>query len=408
MKRYNNNGKSVWAQNRQDSYPVYRFGGRPPVGGRRDGGGNYRPPGEDSDMEGRPSDETHQEDRVSSKLDRVLEKLGQLDVWKEEADRKFDILVPALTRDGDMAIGVDEGDDPPWDDNRRRRPMEKGFHPRNPNLDFRDGLPEEKARREERGRTGPNWGFQGDRQQNFNRPAMCWDLPQRYKSHIANYEKPQRVKMQPPRFNRSDVTNWVSRVQYYFDHVMMPDAERLHYAVMLFDLPAAEWVFNYCANNEFVMWQDFMEDVRHRFDRQSFKNYYGLLAKLTQTGTVLEYHDTFEKYLNRGKGVPESDLFTLFVAGLKPDIQECLQLHRSHQTAPPTGLRQPWQNRESRGQRGSPLLTSILSPHRVLSQRRASRVGVRSSHARRLYGSPRQRSQNDLGWDFAGTAPKSG
>lgn len=68
---------------------------------------------------------------------------------------------------------------------------------------------------------------------------------------------------------------------------------------MLFDQPTAEWVFNYCANNEFVAWQEFLWDVRHRFDRQSFKNFYGLLAKLTQTGTILEYHDTFEKYLNR-------------------------------------------------------------------------------------------------------------
>ena len=59
---------------------------------------------------------------------------------------------------------------------------------------------------------------------------------------------------------------------------------------------------------------------------QSFKNYYGLIAKLTQTGTILEYHDTFEKYLNRG--IPESELFTLFVAGLNPDMQECLRLLR--------------------------------------------------------------------------------
>lgn len=110
-------------------------------------------------------------------------------------------------------------------------------------------------------------------------------------------------------------------VQYYFNHLMMPEAQRLHYAVMLFDQPAAEWVFNYCANNEFVTWQEFLEDVHHRFDRRSFQKNFGLLAKLTQTGTLLDYHDTFEKYLNRVQGVLESVLFTLFVAGLKPDIQ---------------------------------------------------------------------------------------
>ena len=49
---------------------------------------------------------------------------------------------------------------------------------------------------------------------------------------------------------------------------------------------------------------------------------------LTQTRSVLGYHDTFEKYLNRVKGVSESDLFTLFVTGLKQDMQERLRLHR--------------------------------------------------------------------------------
>ena len=72
--------------------------------------------------------------------------------------------------------------------------------------------------------------------------------------------------MQPSRFDGSNASNWVSKVQYYFDHLMMPEAQRLHYAVMLFDSPAAECVFNYCANTNFVTWQDFLEDVRHRFE----------------------------------------------------------------------------------------------------------------------------------------------
>lgn len=132
---------------------------------------------------------------------------------------------------------------------------------------------------------------------------------------MAGHDKQQDVKMKPPRFDGRDATNWVSRVQYYFDHLMMPYAQRLHYAVMLFDPPASEWVFNYLGNNDFVTWSEFLEDVRHRFERQTFKDYFGLIAKLTQTGTVLEYHDTFERYLNRVQGVPESKLFTLFFFG---------------------------------------------------------------------------------------------
>ncbi|XP_042045733.1 uncharacterized protein LOC121799030 [Salvia splendens] len=142
--------------------------------------------------------------------------------------------------------------------------------------------------------------------------------------------------MAAPRFDGSDATNWVSRVQYYFNHLMMPDAQRLHYA-------------------------EFLEDIRHRF---------GLIAKLTQTGSVVEYHDTFEKYLNRVQGIPERQLFTLFVAGLKPDMQERLRLHRPSSLAAAMALtleladshgdrqqhqqnsRRPWQARETRIQAG--------------------------------------------------------
>ena len=171
--------------------------------------------------------------------------------------------------------------------------------------------------------------------------------------------------MQPPRFDGSDATNWISRVEYYFNHLLMPDAHRLHYAVMLCDPPAADWVFNYSANNDFVTWQEFLEDVRHRFEPQSFQNYFGLIAKLVQTGSVAEYHDTFEKYLNQIQGIPESELFTLFVAGLKPDMQERVKLHRPSSLAAAMALslelattqpaqsanttRRQWQQRETRG-----------------------------------------------------------
>lgn len=65
---------------------------------------------------------------------------------------------------------------------------------------------------------------------------------------------------------------------------------------------------------------DFLEDVRHRFEPQSFTNSIGPLSKLVQTGTVAEYHATFERLLNRMDGLPESALIPMFIAGLKEPI----------------------------------------------------------------------------------------
>lgn len=69
-----------------------------------------------------------------------------------------------------------------------------------------------------------------------------------------------------------------------------------------------------------------MEDVRHRFDPQSFRSYTCLIAKLVQTGTIAEYHETFERYLNRVEDLSERSLIPIFIAGLKQSIQEKVEL----------------------------------------------------------------------------------
>ncbi|XP_042051252.1 uncharacterized protein LOC121796474 [Salvia splendens] len=127
--------------------------------------------------------------------------------------------------------------------------------------------------------------------------------------------------MKPPRFNGMDAPSWISRVQFYFDHLMLPVDQRLHYVVMLFDPPAADWIFNYQANNHCVLWPDFLEDVRRRFDPLCFQNFIGLIAKLTQTGSLADYNNQFESMLNRVRGVPESTLVPIYVEGLQQPVK---------------------------------------------------------------------------------------
>ncbi|XP_047979333.1 uncharacterized protein LOC125221252 [Salvia hispanica] len=184
------------------------------------------------------------------------------------------------------------------------------------------------------GRRRDNWDPPPYRQDDWGdddgydeRALTCWDPPLRRN----RYDRPsddhsKGVKMDAPHFDGSDAPNWISRVQYYFDHKRIPEAERLHYVVMLFDPPASEWIFNYRANNGFVTWHNFLEDVRYRFDPQSFRNYTGLIAKLVQTTTVADYHATFERYLNRVEDLTESALIPIFVQGHKQPLQEKVEL----------------------------------------------------------------------------------
>lgn len=128
-----------------------------------------------------------------------------------------------------------------------------------------------------------------------------------------------------------------------------------------------------------------------------------MIAKLTQTGSVLEYHDTFEKYLNRVQGVPKAKLFTFFVAGLKSDMQERLRLHRPSSLAEAMAIaleladsqgdrqqqtsRRPWQNRDNRSQLGpnsssTPApLSAGQQPRQGRNNEKPQRPLIRVSHA---------------------------
>ncbi|XP_041995638.1 uncharacterized protein LOC121745745 [Salvia splendens] len=113
----------------------------------------------------------------------------------------------------------------------------------------------------------------------------CWSNPALRQNPGSSSTDPSRlIKMKPSRFNGTEAPSWISRVQFYFDQLMLPVDQRLHYVVMLFDPPAVDWIFNYQANNTGVLWPDFLEDVRRRFDPLCFQNFIGLIAKLTQTG----------------------------------------------------------------------------------------------------------------------------
>lgn len=134
--------------------------------------------------------------------------------------------------------------------------------------------------------------------------------------------------MEPPRFDRTEVNNWIWGVQFYFDHVGTPEAQRLHYVIMLFEPNVADWIWNYCDSNAFVTWSEFLDDVRRRFDPQCYISHVGLLKKLQQTCTVSDYQLAFEKLQTKVVGVPDHVLLDLYVAGLKQPIQDEVLLHR--------------------------------------------------------------------------------
>ncbi|VFQ86273.1 unnamed protein product [Cuscuta campestris] len=161
----------------------------------------------------------------------------------------------------------------------------------------------------------------------YRPPFAPWRPPPSHTSQSpATAEPIPRMRIDAPRFYGEDPVGWVFRIQKYFDYFLTPEAERLHLVAMLIDHPASEWFRYYQANNCNASWTAFLVAVRQRFDPDYYENYIGLLSKLHQTTTVMEYQSSFETILNKVSGVPEPTLVAMYVAGLKQPVQREVNL----------------------------------------------------------------------------------
>nr|GME02199.1 Transposon Ty3-G Gag-Pol polyprotein [Ipomoea batatas] len=79
-------------------------------------------------------------------------------------------------------------------------------------------------------------------------------------------------------------------------------------------------------------WEDFMDKIKLRFGPSQLVDYQGQLSKLTQTSAVADYRASFERLLNKVSGIYEPVLISMFIAGLKHELQQDLLL------AKPTSL----------------------------------------------------------------------
>ena len=139
---------------RMESFPAHRFGGCQPNGNRRGGGGLYRSPLGDREIEQRTTDDHRSDDPVEHKLDHVLDKLEKFDIWREEKNRRFESLDQNLLRDAEPQPKFTDGNDAEFGDYRRRKFGEK---------DFPNGFPKFESR-EGRERDDRGWGMPRYRQ----------------------------------------------------------------------------------------------------------------------------------------------------------------------------------------------------------------------------------------------------
>ncbi|VFQ80644.1 unnamed protein product [Cuscuta campestris] len=212
-------------------------------------------------------------------------------------------------------------------------------------------------------------------------------------------EPAPRMRVDAPRFSGEDPTGWIFKVQKYFDYFLTPEPERLQLVSMLIDHPASEWFHYFQANNPGATWPEFLDAVQQRFDSSYYENYIGLLSKLSQTSSVMDYQSAFETILNKVSGVPEGTLIAIFIAGLKQPVrrevnlqnpstlasafalaQELSACHEEAAASYSANNRKPWQPRPSSttgtGLLPTPVPTSRPSPLRGRPNDRSSPLQV--------------------------------
>ncbi|XP_062104135.1 uncharacterized protein LOC133815295 [Humulus lupulus] len=136
--------------------------------------------------------------------------------------------------------------------------------------------------------------------------------------------KTLRVKV--PRFDGSNVEDWIYKITKFFDLHKVDNEMRL--AVVPFHLDGApstwfQWVEK---GGSITDWDSFLQALVQRFGTSIYDDPLGRISKLTQTGRVSQYRAEFEALMPRITGVADAMFLNFFVWGLKLEIRRELLL----------------------------------------------------------------------------------
>ena len=135
-----------------------------------------------------------------------------------------------------------------------------------------------------------------------------------------------RMKLDVPRFNGSDPSGWMFKINQFFAYHSTPEPDRLTIVAFAMEGPALAWFQWMSRSGQISSWLGFLQALEGRFATSQYEDPTGILSKLTQTGTVTAYLSQFETLANRTIGLPNSFLLSCFISGLIPEIRREVQV----------------------------------------------------------------------------------
>jgi hypothetical protein len=131
----------------------------------------------------------------------------------------------------------------------------------------------------------------------------------------------RNIKLDFPRFDGTDVLQWIFKAEQFFEYYNTPDAHRLTIAAVHMEKEVVPWFQMLSRNHPFQSWLAFTRSLELEFGPSPYESSRASLFKLQHTSSVSDYYLEFTALANRSQGVSIEALLDCFIGGLKPEIR---------------------------------------------------------------------------------------
>lgn len=140
-----------------------------------------------------------------------------------------------------------------------------------------------------------------------------------------------------PKFDGTNPRDWVRKCEHYFLLHKIEDSQKVYLASVHFDDKVEPWFFDYQQGKTNIPWESFVMDLCVQFEDVAHDSHVDSFNKLSQTTTVEDYFDQFERLkthmLAHNPNLTENYFVLSFIKGLKKEIRHPVQTCKPETTS---------------------------------------------------------------------------